>query len=170
MPPAWSTPLDIERIADEQTELDFEMPLGDLPRLRERLVGSGGTVRGHIRFRRELGFAVADLTVSGRAILTCQRCLGAVTESIASTASVALVADEARLERVPDHLEPVLAPGGRIKPAELIEEELLLALPIVALHAAPSECVTDIATAESADPAESTTQKPFERLGELLKR
>ncbi len=44
------------------------------------------------------------------------------------------VASEADAARVPEDLEPMLAPGGRISIGELITEELLLALPIVPLH------------------------------------
>lgn len=171
MPPAWSMPLDVERAADEQSELEFEVPLQELPRLRGRLASSAGVIRGRLRFRRDAGLAAADLSVGGIAALTCQRCLGVVAEQVSSVASIALIADERQLARVPEHLEPVLASGGRIRPAELIEEELLLALPIVPLHGATSECARASGPADAdRDRPQPTTQRPFAQLGELFKR
>ena len=65
----------------------------------------------------------------------------------------------------------MLAPGGRITVGELVEEELLLALPIVPLHAEASDCVVaqDVPAVKVEAP-EQTTQKPFAQLDELLKR
>ena len=51
-----------------------------------------------------------------------------------------LFRSEADAADVPAELEPVLAREGRIRAGELVEEELLLALPIVPLHAAVSPC------------------------------
>jgi uncharacterized metal-binding protein YceD (DUF177 family) len=70
----------------------------------------------------------------------------------------------------------VLAAGGRITVGELVEEELLLALPIVPLHAQSSDCAVpvDASAASGVPPAsgapEQTTQKPFAQLDRLLKR
>ncbi|HUI59945.1 MAG TPA: YceD family protein [Steroidobacteraceae bacterium] len=171
MSPPWSKPLDVERLADGETDIDFEVPLAELPRLCSRLIGVAGVVRGRAHFARESGFPVAELTLEGTATLTCQRCLGPVSEPVNSSAHVALIASEADAGRVPEHLEPVLAQGGRISAGELVEEELLLGLPIVPLHARAEECSPEAAAPrESVEHPEQTTQRPFEQLGELLKR
>jgi uncharacterized protein len=91
--------------------------------------------------------------------------------SIESMARVGLIEAEADMSRVPEDLEPMLAPEGRISIGELVEEELLLALPIVPLHEDANECaVAPSAPLVTAEQEEQKTQKPFERLGELLKR
>jgi uncharacterized protein len=169
--PPWSKPLDVDRLADSEADIDFAVPLAELPRLRSQAAGVGGTVRGRVHFARTAGIAVADLTMSGSATLTCQRCLQPMTEPVNSTARVALIATEADASRVPDDLEPVLASGGRISVGELVEEELLLALPIVPLHSEASDCVvgSDQVPVDAVQ-AEQTTQRPFEQLGKLLKR
>jgi uncharacterized protein len=89
-----------------------------------------------------------------------------MVEPVRSSARVALITSEADAARVPEHLEPVLAAGGRVSVGELVEEELLLALPIVPLHSEGSGC------AASTGPEQrlATTQRPFEGLGELFKR
>jgi DUF177 domain-containing protein len=171
MPPPWSKPLDIDRLADGEADIDFAVPLAELPRLRSQLTSVEGMVRGRVHFTRESGFVVTDLEVNGAAVLTCQRCLGAMTEPVNSSVRVALITAEADVGRVPEHLEPMLAAGGRITVGELVEEELLLTLPSVPLHAEAGECAVaaDVPAASAAAP-EHTTQKPFAQLGELLKR
>lgn len=168
----WSKPLDVERLADGRAEVDFAVPLAELLRLRSRIAGVSGEVRGHVHFTRDTGLAVADLTLQGTALVTCQRCLQPMDEPVSSTARIALVTSEADAARVPQDLEPVLAPDGRISIGELVEEELLLALPIVSSHAQPVACAVraDISPAESSGEQSQQTQRPFEKLAELFKR
>lgn len=126
-------------------------------------------MRGHVLFAREAGSAVAELTMAGAAQLKCQRCLEVLEIPIDSTTRVGLVASEADVGSVPEDLEPMLAPDGRTSIGEIVEEELLLALPIVPLH--EQECaVAPSAPLMTDAPEEQTTQRPFEQLGELLKR
>jgi uncharacterized protein len=171
MSPAWSTPFDIDRLGSGETDREFAVPLAELPRLRSQFAGVGGSVDGRIHFAREAGFVVAELHLHGIALLQCQRCLRPMEQPVEAAARVALVTDEAGASRVPDDLEPVLAAGGRISVGELIEEELLLTLPLVPMHAPGEQCASESEGARQRQeaPAE-TTQRPFERLSELLKR
>jgi uncharacterized protein len=171
MSPPWTKPLDIDRLANSEADIDFAVPLAELPRLRAQLKNVAGTVSGSVHFAREAGFVVADLTMSGTADLVCQRCLAVMPEVVSSAVRVALVLTEAQGSRVPEHLEPVLALDGRISVGELVEEELLLALPIVPLHTRPGDCVVAVDAPLVGDELpEQTTQRPFEQLAELFKR
>ena len=176
MSPPWSKPLDIDRLADGQADIDFAVPLAELTRLRSQLASVDGMVRGRVHFTRESGFVVADLSMSGAATMSCQRCLGTMAEPVNNTVRVALITAEADAGRVPEHLEPVLAAGGHVTIGELVEEELLLALPIVPLHGQESDCEVSVgAPTEGSAPQvaeipEQTTQRPFAQLDKLLKR
>jgi uncharacterized protein len=171
MSPPWSKPLDIDRLADGEADIDFAVPLAELSRLRSQLASVDGMVRGRVHFTREAGFVVADLTMDGTATLACQRCLQAMDEPVSIAVRVALIPSEVDASRVPEHLEPVLASGGRISVGELVEEELLLALPIVPLHGQASDCAVQVDASVLTDEApEQTTQKPFAQLDKLLKR
>lgn len=163
----WSQLLDIDRVADSQDGFDFAIPLTEFPRLPRQPAGPGDVVSGRVQFRRQSGFTVAALDVAGSVQLECQRCLSPMRQAVQSHADVALVAAETAADKAPPGFEPVRAPEGRVRVRDLVEEELLLALPIVPLHDTSREC----APAESvpAIPADEM-QKPFERLGELLKR
>jgi uncharacterized protein len=165
MPP-WSKPLEVDRLAETEAEVDFAIPLAELPGLRAVRAEIGGEVHGRVRFDRETEFVVAHLSLSGLATLECQRCLQPMQLPLEATTRVALVTSEAEAARVPEDLEPVLAESGRISVAELITEELLLMLPIVPLHESGG-CASAPATgAESSAP----THRPFAGLGDLLKR
>ena len=170
MSPPWSQPLDIDRLARGEAELEFDIPLAELPRLKSRIAGVGGNVRGSARFGRQSRFAVAELALAGKARLQCQRCMRAMELGIASTTRVALIFEEADAAEVPEELEPVLAPSGSISIGELVEEELLLALPIVPLHAELRECtMPPAAPLVGEDAAAHVTQRPFAGLAELLR-
>ena len=168
MPPPGPEPLDIDRLADGESELDFSVSIAEMPRLRSRLAGAEGMVLGSVHFGRVAGFAVAELSARGSAALQCQRCMEKMEIPIEASVRVALIPSEAEARRVPEDLEPMLAPGSRISIRDIVEEELMLTLPIVPLHERAADC-----TASSAAPSvegSDQTQRPFERLQELLKR
>ena len=168
MSEAWSKTRDVGGLADEQADLELAIPLAEFPRVRARLGATEGTVAGHVRFSRDGEFAVAALEVSSSVPLVCQRCLKLMPWKVDGQARVALIVQDSQADRVPEHLEPMLAPGGRISLRDLLEEELMLALPLVALHADARECAPALRAGEPAE--DSSVQRPFERLGELLKR
>jgi DUF177 domain-containing protein len=169
MSPPWSKPLDVDRLSKAEADIAFAVPLAELSRLRAQLASVEGEVRGTVHFRRRAGIAVAELTLNGTARLVCQRCLEAMKLGVEATVEVGLVATEADVSRVPEELEPVLAPDGHISVGELVEEELLLTLPIVPLHPDADPCVASASAPLAKSEHEEETQRPFEQLAELLK-
>jgi uncharacterized protein len=170
----WSRRRDIDLLADERVCLDFVIPLAELPRLRPQLAQAEGSASGRVCFEPVQRTPVAELAVSARVMLTCQRCLAAVDYWVDSKGRVAMVADGAEAERAPAGLETILAPERRISVRDLVEEELLLALPLVPLHENPRCAPAELSQPADAAAGESRggeeRQRPFERLGELLKR
>ena len=172
MSPPGFKPLDIDRLADREADVDFSVPLAELPRLRSRLASVEGTVHGQVHFTRQSRVPVAELSMSGSATLQCQRCMEKMQGPVETSARGALIFSEADISRVPEDLEPMLAPGGQLSIAELVEEELMLFLPIVPLHEDVAGCAVEpSASLIVEEQAElPTTQKPFQQLQELLKR
>jgi uncharacterized protein len=109
---------------------------------------------------------VAEVAVEARLGLRCQRCLKPVWTDVDGGSQVRFVTDPARVDENDLGIEPTLAPEGKIALRDLVEEELLLSVPLVPRHDDPRECGV------SADEAteDDGMQKPFAGLGELLKR
>ena len=170
MSPPWSRPLEVDRLADGGADVDFAVPLAELSGLRSKRASVAGGVHGRVSFRREASVAVAQLAVRGVATLECQRCLRPMQVPVDTVVRVGLIASEADVGRVPEDLEPMLAPGGRISVGELITEEMLLTLPIVPLHGEGEECRAAPAPGVVQERVGEATHKPFARLAELLKR
>ena len=63
--------------------------------------------------------------------------------------------------------ELVVTRGGRISLAELVEEELLLALPLAPMHGEGQGC--SVKPAAESGPASEPKQRPFAGLRELMK-
>lgn len=66
--------------------------------------------------------------------LTCQRCMESFTLKVSSGFKVVPVSDEVEGAALENETEYVLMQDGRVPLYELIEEELILNLPIIAKH------------------------------------
>jgi uncharacterized protein len=164
--------LDPWRFADLGKELSGEMPVGAFLRLRDCLMQADGEVLFDLSFcRDEQRHARLDGSVRTELTLECQRCLGAMKFPVERRFSVVFVQGLNEAERLPDDLDPCLVEEGVVDFRELIEDELLLALPQVPMHDAdvcqlPDEFVSD----EEAQVSEPEQQEnPFAVLSALKK-
>ncbi len=126
-------------VATEQ-RFDGEAFASDLPRLNDALSGIGGAAEWPARFDLRFGRDPESRPVAlGRVALTlrlvCQRCLGEVPIPLDGPIALALVRDDSQGAGLPDHLDPVVVEEDGIRPLDLVEDELLLAMPLVPLHA-----------------------------------
>ena len=167
MPEDGSRLCNVAALADEARHVELAVPLARLDRIAPQLTSTEGTAEGRVALDRIQGHIVAEVPVEAKVGLECQRCLLPVTLQISGSSRVALVESEAAVANVPPELETALAPDGRLRLADLLEEELLLALP-VAPHHPDGQCPGEGRGTEPEDTAEPT-QRPFANLGELLK-
>jgi len=80
------------------------------------------------------------VSISGEAGLTCQRCLGSMPYTVEVERTLYLARNEAELERLdalPD--SDAIKPGETLSMVDLVEDEVLLSLPLAAMHA-EGEC------------------------------
>lgn len=116
-------------------------PVGDLPRLRDMLQDDHGSVDYALQGGRDAhGRLQFVLQVKARLRLTCQRCLGAVECTLEPCTTLLLAATQAEIDAVPitpESPERVVA-HRQMAVRDLVEDELLLALPIAPRH---EECV-----------------------------
>lgn len=110
-----------------------ELPLASLSRLGDLLAGSEGVVRYRVEFGRDvLQVPFAKVWIEAGLPLTCQRSLQPFVLPVAVEQSLGLIRDESEEAALPPGYEPLLVPeDGRIVPVELVEDELILAVPVV---------------------------------------
>lgn len=112
------------------------MPLSRMKRLAPSLRNAKGFVEVELSFGMdELGTHFIRGRFGSALEVTCQRCLETVTLPLQGVISLGVVRSEAEGERLPGHYEPLVVNSGTVLLPALIEDELMLALPIVPLHA-----------------------------------
>jgi uncharacterized protein len=171
----WSRRAPVDTLVGTETAIDFKIPLIELPRVSHELIAKDGDASGHVRFSRQLGQAVADLEVSAQPEVVCQRCMLPMRWPVSVNSRIALVSDYDAADRVPEGLEVFLVEADSVSVRDLVDEEVMLALPHVPRHAEGSECagrevLLPGQEAAAGNPADAQVQKPFAQLGELLKR
>lgn len=150
--------LDVRRLAADGACLQGRVALAALPRLVELLAhGEGPDVgwRAELATRRVPGRASAPglrLVADAEVALVCQRCLEPMVLPLGIDRRFVFLDDEAEAARLDESSddEDVLALQGALDVVALLEDELILALPIVPLH---DRCPQPLAPAASPDEA-----------------
>jgi len=140
----------------------------ELPRLSDALAAQDGSAEWPARFDLRFGRdSEARPVVVGGAQLTvrlvCQRCLGEVRVPLRGSIELALVRSDAEGQGLPDHLDPVLVEADVIRPLDLVEDELLLALPQVPRHE-QGHCEPPIPSRDGGPVEEPRRENPFAAL------
>lgn len=125
-----------------------DLPLSALPRLADMIEPDQQPGRGQavyqMRFGKEAsGRPVVQGSVQTQLRLRCQRCGEPFDLPVAVGFTLALVTGLDEAAALPDEYDPLLVPAARagdmIAPRDLIEDELILAIPVVPRHP-ESEC------------------------------
>ena len=112
-------------------------PLRDFPRLRDMLATEAGEVRYEINgVRDERGRPALRLQVRGTLMLRCQRCLEPMPFEVRTDETLVLAAtlDEIHAEPADAHAPDRVVAGREMALRELIEDELILAVPYAPRH------------------------------------
>ena len=114
------------------------------------------------------GFNWAGYLAPGVAMSMGAVALAFMIRRWSETAQLAVVTDDT--EDVPGGFEPVLGDPERLSVTDLIEEQLLLGLPLVPVHATAAQCgaVAAALAANEDELAADEKQRPFANLRELL--
>lgn len=124
--------VDAWRMVQARRSFQGSLPLASLPRLRGSLGDTDGAVDFDLEFGKD-ALGVAHLHVRAEAVLllTCQRTLEIFRLSVHVDARLGLIAQEADEAALPGGYEPLLTTDGAVHLADVVEDELILALPVV---------------------------------------
>ncbi|MGK0673346.1 MAG: YceD family protein [Halothiobacillaceae bacterium] len=135
----WQQPLDIRALACQGITLEGEVHATKLPRLQGTVLRDA-SIRFSLSFgKNDEGRAVVTGRVQGTVELVCQRCLDAVAIELDVAVGLGGVDSEEEAKRLPPELDPLILGEEWVCLADLIEDEILLALPVVPMH--PHPCV-----------------------------
>lgn len=157
--------LNPRELAYARSSREFIAPSAAFERLEAAIV-CPSEVRVNLRFARARD---ESLRVRGRAtaevLLSCQMCLEPVRLAINAEVDVLLHADPAVLETQPLAQDTHCYTEGEVDIADLIEDQLLLELPMVPRHAG-EDCSAALEYTAPAEP-EEPRPGPFAALREL---
>ena len=132
---------DLESLAEREGVLSGELQLSKLTRLVGMLHSDAGSVRASLKFGQwRAGGLQVELTYAAAVEFTCQRCLEPFRHELAGRVNVVLVNAGSTPDTVPEGYEPFELADGRFSPAELIEDELIVSMPLAPKHERLADC------------------------------
>ena len=152
-------------------QLQGRLPQAHMPRLIQIVQQPRAAVEFTLRGEVDAdGQSILTGQVSTEVQLECQRCLQPFVKPLAKAFTLGLLVSDSQLDQLASQYDPLVV-VEEIGLAELIEEELMLALPDIAMHSQEQDCI-DLSEHYQAEVAEETTaapQNPFAALSALLK-
>lgn len=187
------TSIDIDAVAlahgaasDGRTEgrgvWEAEFHTRRFPRLTGIAMSDVPDIGVRLEFALSDGKPAVQGVLRGTVEMLCQRCLRNMRYQIDESFDLVLVNNEAELDRLPESQDAWLMNSGRLDVTDLVEEQLLLAMPLIAKHSDESECVAAVSTpttkqfgrrveaVRQAPTAAPDRQLPFANLRDLLRK
>lgn len=160
--------VDPRKLVAQGTTLSGDVPTAQMSRLVAAVVAMEEVGHAELRFERdEDGHAAVAGRVALGVSLECQRCLSPVEVHLDSESHLGIVWDEEQAGKLPKRLDPWIVDSDAADLYDMVEDELLLALPLVAYHDT-EECRAkgSYSTGDVSDSAEN----PFGILAQLKTR
>lgn len=127
--------IDPRKLAERGVRIEGEVELKRLPRLLSMLVDDQGKVQVDLQFDND---ELRIRTIQGNAVstvnMTCQRCLEPVEIKVEAKFNLAVAPDEERAKTLPRYYDPLIVEGEELELLSMVEEELIITLPIVPFH------------------------------------
>jgi uncharacterized protein len=157
--------LDAWRMVAARRGVEGRLPLSSLARLRDSLVDTEGEVVYALDFDTDaLKVPYVELRIDAALPLECQRSLVRFLWPVQIVQRLGLIRDEADEAALPPGYEPLLMPeDGMLRVAELVEDELILVLPVVPVKPGTEAMERDWPVQQ----AEAGSTNPFAALSAL---
>ena len=134
--------LDLRGLAAREADISGEAALTDLGRLVNAGVGLAAPAVAAFEFRRdEGGRYVVEAQIKAEVVLECQRCLGEMTQILETRTVMACIWNDEDAAELPPSYEPLIV-QETANLSDIVEEELLLAIPASPMHA--EDCITEV--------------------------
>ena len=126
--------VDLWRLVERRRGFSGTWPLARCSRLKTSLHSDEGEVAFEIDFGTDaLGVRYADIGIEANLTLLCQRSLEPFRFRVERKTRLGLIRKEEDEPALPAGYEPYIVPAESLELVDLVEDELILALPIVPL-------------------------------------
>jgi uncharacterized protein len=160
--------LDAWRMVQARRRFDGQVNLAELTRLQGLVADTEGTCTYALEFGRDdvLRVSYVELSINTELPLTCQRSMQRFLLPVNVVQRLGLIRDEEEESSLPEEYEALLVPeDGELRPLDLVEDELVLAVPVVPLSPDGEAVNRDWAPTEE----ETSKANPFAALAALKK-
>lgn len=161
--------LDLAHALRQESRLSGRLPVKSMLRLASALTSDQGEALVELHVAPDLSHrVVVSGSIKARVQMICQRCLESAEIEVSASSKLTWVRSDAEVEQLPPEYDPLLSADGRVALAELVEDELLLALPLVPKHAGGACRGTRMTDAQRAPaPVEESRKSAFAELAKL---
>lgn len=122
--------LEPRQLARDQRDLDVDLSLDDFPRLRDLVIAAEGPVVVRTRFRRdEEGRIRIDGRVSAKLRIVCGNCSEAGSFDLDVPIALCVVGSDEVARALIQDVDSLILASTEATPADLFEDDLILALP-----------------------------------------
>jgi uncharacterized protein len=162
--------LDAWKMVAARRGVEGRLPLSALARLEGSLLDTEGDVRFALDFDRDqFQVPYVELRIDTELPLECQRSMERFLLPVQIVQRLGLIRDEADEAALPPGYEPLLVPDdGELRTIELVEDELILAVPVVPVKPGSEAVERDWpATQAEQDEFTQSSANPFAALSAL---
>ncbi len=159
--------LDPRNFAEKGRRLVGAVEISNFLRLSTELVDNSGLVDITLSFEKEGSLSVIHGEIKANLILECQACLDQVALPIDKQFKLGVVGSIEQADKLSGDCEPLILESEKISLNELIEDELLLALPDFPRHKYDCQKKTKVLTTPIVENEQSKSNNPFSVLAEL---
>ena len=167
--------VDTRKVFQQDAKISGNVALDRLPRFRELLADGQADIQITLEFvLNSAGRKLISGHLRAEVDVQCQRCLEPVRITLDDEVRLALIRDEAEAGRLEEDLDPWLSEDYKLDLAQLVEEQLILCMPIVSYHADAS-CQNALGYQIPAEPVDTepegeVAENPFAVLEKLKKK
>ena len=151
----------------QELALDGFVKLTDMQRLSANLLNNNGTVEVNLKFgvdEQRINFLNGRLHT--KLTLQCQRCMEPYIYEIMSDFALGIVNTLDEANALPEQYEPALSKESSLALRELIEDEIILNLPIIPRHE-PEQCKVKLPLQDAGWEQQGKGDNPFQVLESL---
>lgn len=158
------TTVDYRKLSKDSATISGTVSVESLQRVKEYLAEPAGEISVTLTFDRDREYRP---TISGKISaelpMLCQRCLDSTIVAVEGDVELAIVLNDEQAKQLPNNYSPFMVDNDLIELLPLVEDELILSLPMFANHD-DGECQLETSEANEAVAAEIEQQASEEKV------